>query len=143
MTSPSICQTHDTSIRHPMKMNSLYVCQPHDTSVHHTNIRSPSVCLSIQSSDHHTTTKTSPSLCQSCMPSVCHNVIPTSPSICQFQDSSVCKPTHDVIIPTVWPTNRSLPLWTLLAVLWQLCHVWITYGTVRSSTITMRKSSGG
>ena len=34
--------------------------------------------------------------------------------------------------------NRSLPLWTLLAVLWQMCHVWITYGTVRSSTITMR-----
>ena len=39
--------------------------------------------------------------------------------------------------------NRSLPLWTLLAVLWQMCHVWITYGKVRSSTITMRKSSGG
>ena len=38
--------------------------------------------------------------------------------------------------------NRSLPLWTLLAVLWQMCHVWITYGTVRSNTITMRKSYG-
>ena len=23
-------------------------------------------------------------------------------------------------------TNRSMPLWTLLAVLWQMCHVWIT-----------------
>ena len=38
--------------------------------------------------------------------------------------------------------SRSLPLWTVLAVLWQMCHVWITYGTVRSNTITMRKSYG-
>ena len=40
---------------------------------------------------------------------------------------------------TLMLTNRSLPLWTLLAVLWQMCHIWITYGTVRISTITMRK----
>ena len=52
-------------------------------------------------------------------------------------------------IPLIWiqtdslaTGNRSLTLWTLLAVLWQMCHIWITYGTVRSSTITMRKSSG-
>ena len=38
--------------------------------------------------------------------------------------------------------NRSLPLWTLLAVLWLMCHIWITKGTVRRITITMRKSYG-
>ena len=26
---------------------------------------------------------------------------------------------------------------------WQMCHVWITYGTVRSSSVTMTKSYGG
>ena len=148
MNSLSVCQPHETPVHHAMKTNSLYVHQPHDMSVHHTNIMtSPSVCPSIQSSDHHTTTKTSLSLCLSCIPSVCHNIILTSPSICQFQDSSVCKPTRDVINPTLWltvcllsvtsilpsanPTDRILTYGTLLDVLWQMYHAWITYGTVR------------
>ena len=103
--SPSVCQTHDTSVHHAMKMNSPSVCQPNDTSIRHTNIMtSPSVCPSDQLSDCHTTIKTSLSLCQSRIPSVCHNVIPTSPSVCQLQELSVCHPTRDVIIPPVWLT---------------------------------------
>ena len=115
MTSPSICQTHDTSVCHATKTNSPYICQPHDMSVHHTNITtSPSVCPSIHSSDRHTTIKTSPSLCQSLIPSVCHNIILTSLSICQFHDSSVCKPTRDVINPTIWPTVCSSSVMSIL-----------------------------
>ena len=30
-------------------------------------------------------------------------------------------------------TNRSLPSWTLLAVLWQICHVWITNWIISGS----------
>ena len=30
-------------------------------------------------------------------------------------------------------SNRSLPSWTLLAVLWQICHVWITDWIVSGS----------
>ena len=31
--------------------------------------------------------------------------------------------------------NRSWPLWTLLAVLWQMCHVWITAWNVTGSVL--------
>ena len=31
------------------------------------------------------------------------------------------------------PHNRSLPSWTLLAILWQMCHVWITNWIVSGS----------
>ena len=37
--------------------------------------------------------------------------------------------------------NRSLPSWTLLAVLWQMCHVWITYRTSSGSVLMMDKLS--
>ena len=38
-------------------------------------------------------------------------------------------------------SNRSLPSWTLLAVLWQMCHVWITYRTSSGSVLMMDKLS--
>ena len=37
--------------------------------------------------------------------------------------------------------NRSLPSWTLLAVLWQMCHVWITYRTSSRAVLMMDKLS--
>ena len=36
-------------------------------------------------------------------------------------------------------SNRSLPSWTLLAVLWQMCHVWITYRTSSGAVLMMNK----
>ena len=86
MMCPSVCQSCPPSVSHTIKM------------------RSPSICPSNQLSDHHTMSKTSPSLCQSRSLSVCHNAILTSLSICKLQDLSVCYPTHDVIIPPIWPT---------------------------------------
>ena len=38
-------------------------------------------------------------------------------------------------------SSRSLPSWTLLAVLWQMCHVWITYRTSSGPVLTMDKLS--
>ena len=38
-------------------------------------------------------------------------------------------------------SNRSLPSSTLLAVLWQVCHVWITYRMCSGSVLTMDKLS--
>ena len=37
--------------------------------------------------------------------------------------------------------NRSLPLWTLLAVLWQMCHVWITAWNVTGSVLVTGRPS--
>ena len=105
MTCPSICQSHQPSVCHTTNMTCPSICQPCQPLIcHTTNMMCPSVCQPHESPVHHTTMATSPSVCQTYIPSVCHNIIPTSPSICQFQDSSVCKPTHDVIIPLVWPT---------------------------------------
>ena len=35
--------------------------------------------------------------------------------------------------------NRSLPSWTLLAVFWQMCHVWITYRMSSGAVLMMDK----
>ena len=38
-------------------------------------------------------------------------------------------------------SNRSLPSWTLLAVLWQVCHVWITDWIVSGSILVIGRPS--
>ena len=40
---------------------------------------------------------------------------------------------QDMSHPPQEGSNRSLPSGTLLSVLWQMCHVWITYATVSGS----------
>ena len=47
MTSPSICQSHDSSVCHTIIMTSPSICQSHNLSVCHTiNMTSPSICQS-------------------------------------------------------------------------------------------------
>ena len=53
---------------------------------------------------------------------------------CRMYESDMTKPCSI--------TNRSLAYCTLLGVLWQMCHAWITYGTVRRTVQTMGKLGG-
>ena len=43
---------------------------------------------------------------------------------------------------STYQINRSLAYPTLLGVLWQMCHIWITYGTVRRVFLTISKLCG-
>ena len=74
MTSPSVCQSKQSSDRHTMSMTSQ------------------SVCPSKQLSDRHTMSKASPSVCQSYISSVSHTVMLNSPSVCHLHASSVSQP---------------------------------------------------
>ena len=49
--------------------------------------------------------------------------------------------TRTCHIHTQEGSNRSLPSWTLLAVLWQMCHVWITYRTSSGAVLMLDKLS--
>ena len=53
---------------------------------------------------------------------------------CRMYESDMTKPCSI--------TNRSLAYCTLLGVLWQMCHAWITYGTVRRTVQRMGKLGG-
>ena len=45
------------------------------------------------------------------------------------------------ILVLLFVHNRSLPSWTLLAVLWQMCHVWISNWIVSGSVLVIGRPS--
>ena len=48
---------------------------------------------------------------------------------------------HTLIPLVIFCSKRSLPLWTLLAVLWQMCHVCITAWSVTGSVLVIGRPS--
>ena len=100
-TRPSICHRQYMSVCHTINTTSPSICQPHDMSVHHAmKMSSLSVCQPHDTSIHHTNIKTSPSVCLSKQSSDHHTTSKTSPSLCQSHILSVC---HNVI-----PTSPSV-----------------------------------
>ena len=122
-------ETYESSVCHTTNMTCPSICQSHQPSVcHTTSMTRPYVCQTCQPSDHRTVDTKGLSVCQSNPQSVCHTTNMTRPCVCQSRQPSDHHTVH-ATGPSVY--DRILTYGTLLDVLWQMYHAWITYGTVR------------